>query len=176
MLERRFWRWLLLAAVLVVADQITKWLVVYSIPYIPYGQGGPFSIPLLPILNLTHVHNNGAAFSFLAHAGGLARLFFSVLALVAAVLITSILRKQYANVRLSAGLSLVLGGAIGNLIDRIVHGYVIDFVDFYWQHWHFPAFNVADIAITFGAMTLIWDSLVEMRTKSTPASDEANQP
>jgi len=113
----------------------------------------------MPSFNLVLAHNTGAAFSFLAGAGGWQRGFFSVIAVVAAGVIVHLLRKHHEEKIFSLALALILGGALGNLIDRILLGHVVDFLDFYVQGYHWPAFNVADMAITGGAGLLIWGSL-----------------
>lgn len=113
----------------------------------------------MPYFNLTYVHNTGAAFSFLSEAGGWQRWFFAVLALViSAVLSVWLARLQKHETLLALALSLVLGGAIGNLIDRLAYGYVIDFLDVYYDTWHWPAFNIADSAITLGVMLMLAES------------------
>ncbi|MEX2515565.1 MAG: signal peptidase II [Gammaproteobacteria bacterium] len=151
------WPWLLLTASIVVLDQFTKLLAEHYLAfYTP--------VNLLDVsgtgLNMTLVYNTGAAFSFLSDAGGWQRWVFAVFAvLVSAVLLIWLLRLPAAARWLSAALALVLGGAIGNLIDRVLYGHVIDFVDFYSGDWHFPAFNLADSAITIGAIMLIIDAL-----------------
>lgn len=146
-------RWWLLAAGIIVIDQITKWLVLLNTaPYTAY--------PIMPHLNLVHVYNKGAAWSFLAQHEVLARWLFSSLAVAASIFIVYLMKKEAHTTRMRLGLTLILAGAIGNLIDRVLLGHVVDFIDFYWGTWHFPAFNVADIAITLGAFTLIWDSFV----------------
>lgn len=118
------------------------------------------SISVLPYFNLTYVHNTGAAFSFLSDAGGWQRWFFAVLAFVVSIVITVwITRLQKNELMLAAALSMILGGAIGNLIDRLLYGYVIDFVDVYYQNWHWPAFNVADSAITLGVGLMLLETL-----------------
>lgn len=147
-------KWLALAVLLVLLDQLTKYLAVKTID-------PNTSVPLLPFLSLVLTYNTGAAFSFLAGAGGWQRWFFVVLAsVVSAVLIVWLWRIRASGmVMLSAGLTLVLGGAIGNLIDRIRMGYVTDFIQVWFGNWAFPSFNVADSAITVGAALLIIDSL-----------------
>jgi signal peptidase II len=104
-------------------------------------------------------HNSGAAFSFLNDAGGWQRWLFSMIAIAAALWIVRLLRKHAAETLFCLALALVLGGALGNLIDRVSYGYVVDFLDFHWLGWHFAAFNIADSAITAGAILLVWDSL-----------------
>jgi len=141
--------WLWLAVLIVVLDQVTKYIVTLNLAYYEF-------IPVLPVFNLTHVHNYGAAFSFLSGAGGWQRWFFAILALVASILMISWLKYTSRNQHLlCVSLVLILGGALGNLIDRLVFGYVIDFLDFYWSDYHFPAFNVADVSITFGAFFMV---------------------
>jgi len=108
-------------------------------------------------------HNTGAAFSFLAAAGGWQRWFFTALGVAAAVFIVWQLRAHAGQKLFCFALASILGGAVGNVIDRVVHGYVVDFLDFHWHGWHFPAFNVADSAITVGAACLILDELLRVR-------------
>jgi signal peptidase II len=144
-------RWLALAALIVAADQLTKYVAVQ------YLAGKP--IEVAPFFNLVLVYNAGAAFSFLSDAAGWQRGLFIAVALVASVWIVYLLRR-YPRQRLFAlALSLVLAGAIGNVIDRIVFGAVVDFLDFHARGYHWPAFNVADSAITCGAVLLVWDAL-----------------
>lgn len=149
---RNWWGWLALSAVIIVLDQLTKQWVSQSLAFSEV-------ITVMPSFNLVLAHNAGAAFSFLAGAGGWQRGFFIVIAAVAAVVIVHLLRKHHGEKRFSLALALILGGALGNLIDRILLGHVVDFLDFYVQGYHWPAFNVADMAITGGAGLLIWDSL-----------------
>lgn len=157
---RNWWSWLALSAVVVVLDQLTKQWVTQSL-------GLREVIPVMPSFNLVLAHNAGAAFSFLAGAGGWQRGFFIGIAVVAAVVIVYLLRKHHGEKLFSLALALVLGGALGNLIDRIQFGHVVDFLDFYVQTWHWPAFNVADMAITAGAGLLIWDSLKKPAKRGT---------
>jgi len=146
-------KWLWLSAVVIVLDQVTKYMVTDSLHLYQ-------SIPILPSLNLVLAHNTGAAFSFLSDAGGWQRWFFVVLAIaVSVVIFIWIMRLKQHELRLAVALSLVLGGAIGNVWDRIAHGYVVDFIDVYYGGWHWPAFNVADSAICVGAALLIIDAL-----------------
>lgn len=153
-------RWYSLAVLIVVLDQLTKQWVSSSFSY---GE----SLELLPFLNLTLVHNMGAAFSFLSDAGGWQRWFFAIVSLiVSVVLIVWLSRLPARQYLLATALSLVLGGAIGNLWDRVFLGYVIDFVDIFYQKYHWPAFNVADTAITVGAILLILESLFSSKTDS----------
>ena len=145
-------RWLAIAALIVVADQVTKYAVVQ---YFAVND----TVAVTSFLNLLLVYNPGAAFSFLSDAAGWQRWFFVAIALIASTWIVYLLR-QYPNQRLFAlALSLVLAGAVGNVIDRILFGAVVDFLDFHAYGWHWPAFNVADSAITCGALLLIWDAV-----------------
>ena len=148
--------WIGIAALIVVLDQFTKVLVLGSFRH---GEG----VPLTAFFNLVRVHNLGAAFSFLASAGGWQRWFFTALGIVAALVMTWMLRAHPGQRLVCSAISLILGGAIGNVIDRLLHGYVVDFLDFHWGSWHFPAFNVADCAITVGAGLLILDELLRVR-------------
>lgn len=149
---RNEWGWLALGAVVIVLDQLTKQWVSQSLAF---GE----MIAVMPSFNLVLAHNAGAAFSFLAGAGGWQRGFFIGIAVVAATVIVLLLRRHHREKLFSLALALILGGALGNLIDRILLGHVVDFLDFYVQGYHWPAFNVADMAITGGAGLLIWDSL-----------------
>ena len=152
-------KWLFLCLVLVVLDQLTK---LWIIKHFEFRD----SVVVTSFFNIVRVHNEGAAFSFLANAGGWQRWFFTILAIAAIALISNMLRSSLENKRLSLALTFILAGAIGNLIDRISYGYVVDFLDFHhavlaslFYAGHFPAFNVADSAITVGAIVLIWDEL-----------------
>ncbi len=143
--------WYALALLVVLLDQLTKYWVSRAFEY---GEARAVT----GFFNLVLTHNQGAAFSFLASAGGWQRGFFIVIALVAIVVI-SVLLVRHAGERLFClSLALILGGAIGNVIDRIVLGYVVDFLDFYVSGWHWPAFNLADSAITAGAVLMVADS------------------
>ena len=145
--------WYALVAALVVADQLTKRMVVERFAY---GE----SVALLPVLDLTRLHNTGAAFSLLADQTGWQRWFFSTIAAVVAVALgVMLLRLERGTARLLvASYALIMAGALGNLIDRLQHGYVVDFVHLHWQGWYYPAFNVADSAITVGALLLVYDA------------------
>jgi signal peptidase II len=146
------WRWWWLILLLIGLDQLTKQLVHQNMALYD-------SIELLPFFNLTYVRNYGAAFSFLSDAGGWQRWFFTILAVViSAVIAVWMSRLSRQQVKLGLALSLVFAGAIGNLIDRSIYGYVIDFFHLYYQTWHYPAFNIADSAICIGAALIIWDS------------------
>ena len=150
--ERSGLAWLWVSALVLVLDQITKWLVVQGLAYAE-------SIPLTPFFNLVRAHNTGAAFSLFADQPGWQRGFFIVVAGVASVVILHLLRRTRGRALFCLALALILGGAVGNVIDRLAYGYVVDFLDFYLGGWHWPAFNVADSAITVGAGLLIWDGL-----------------
>lgn len=148
--------WLGWALVVLVLDQITKLLIINT-----YQWGD--STTYTSFFNLVRAHNHGAAFSFLAGAGGWQRWFFTVLGLGAAVFIVWMLRSHPGQKLFAFAMSSILGGALGNVLDRVMYGYVIDFLDFHWANWHFPAFNVADCGITLGAMALIFDELRRVR-------------
>ncbi len=157
------WPWLGLAALLVVVDQATKLLILAT-----YQLGD--STPVTSFFNIVRVHNTGAAFSFLAQAGGWQRWFFTVVGIAASVFIVWMLRSPPGQKLFSFALACILGGALGNVIDRVVHGYVVDFFDFHWRFLegmfpggHFPAFNIADAAISVGAVALILDEILRLR-------------
>jgi signal peptidase II len=145
-------KWLWLSLLAVILDQASKLAIAGSMHLYQ-------SIQIVPYFNLTYVHNTGAAFSFLSEAGGWQRWFFAGLALViSGVIAVWLARLKQHETLLAVALSLVLGGAIGNLIDRLAYGYVIDFLDVYYQTWHWPAFNIADSAITLGVMLMLAES------------------
>lgn len=145
-------KYLSLSGVIIALDQLSKW---YMASWLALYE----TVPVMPNFNFTMAHNHGAAFSFLAQAGGWQRWFFIVLALVISAVLVVWLAKLKPHAKLEAfSLSLILGGAIGNVIDRIIHGYVIDFLDVYIGTSHWPAFNIADSAICIGAVLLIIDS------------------
>ena len=147
--------WLILSALVVLADQLSK-------SYITSHYGEFEFTTVLPILDITRMHNVGAAFSFLATASGWQRWLFIGLALgVSIAIIVWLYRLPRSQGLLAAGLALVLGGAIGNVIDRIRLGAVVDFIHFHWDRAYFPAFNIADSAITVGAAFLLLDALLE---------------
>ena len=144
---------LLLSAVIVILDQLTKYWIQQHFQLYEF-------LAITPFFNLTLAHNTGAAFSFLADAGGWQRWFLAVVAAGMSVFLIVWLRQlRRGQVWQAVALALVLGGAIGNLWDRLAYGYVIDFLDFYWGAYHWPAFNVADSAITVGAIMLMIDLL-----------------
>lgn len=148
------WHWFLLSLVVIILDQASKyWIGANLTPYTP--------MPVFPMLNLTLAYNTGAAFSFLSGAGDWHRWFFAGFSLlVSAILVIWLYRTpSYARLQ-AAGVSLILGGALGNLIDRGLHGYVIDFIDVYYDYHHFATFNLADSAICVGAGILILDLLL----------------
>jgi signal peptidase II len=155
--SKNLWIWLGLALIILLADQFTKVLV------IGYYQLGD-STRLTSFFNLVRAHNTGAAFSFLAGAGGWQRWFFTAIGVAAALFITWLLRQHSGQKLFSFAMACILGGAIGNVIDRVMYGYVVDFLDFHYAGWHFPAFNVADSAISIGAVCLIWDELRRVKT------------
>jgi signal peptidase II len=148
--------WLALAVLVILLDQLTKLLIVGQYPL-------GWSQSVTHFFNLVRVHNTGAAFSFLASASGWQRWFFTGLGAVAAVLIVWMLRSHPGQKLFGFALSLILGGAIGNVIDRLMYGHVVDFLDVHWAGWHFPAFNLADSAITLGAGCLLLDEFLRVR-------------
>ena len=145
-------KWLALSALIVVADQLTKYAVVRS-----FTAGE--SLALTPFFNLVLVYNPGAAFSFLSDGAGWQRWLFIAIALIASAWIVWLLNRHQRQALFSLALSLVLAGAVGNVVDRIFFGAVVDFLDFHALGWHWPAFNVADSAISCGAALLVWDAL-----------------
>lgn len=145
-------KWLWVSVLVLILDQASKLAINANMQLYE-------SIPLLPSFNLTYVHNTGAAFSFLSQAGGWQRWLFAGLAVVMSSIIgVWLLRLQKHETLMATALSLVLGGAIGNLIDRVAYGYVIDFLDVYYQDWHWPAFNIADSAICIGVGLMLLES------------------
>ena len=145
--------WYLLSLAVIVLDHITKYL---ASAHLEYGE----LVTLLPVLDLTLLHNRGAAFSFLSDAGGWQRWFFAAIAVGASAWIAFWLQRLPAGKRwLAASLALILGGALGNLIDRVLLGHVVDFIFFHWKSSYFPAFNVADSAITLGAIMMVIEIL-----------------
>jgi len=157
-------RYCWIAVVIIVIDQVTK--------YIAFTQlaGGP-SVNVLPFLDFTLVFNSGAAFGLLRDAGGWQNAFFIIVGvIISGVLVAMLRRMPERQVQTATALALILGGALGNVIDRLLRGYVIDFVDVYYRTWHWPAFNVADAAITVGAILLLLDAL-GLRLFGPPAVD-----
>jgi signal peptidase II len=157
------WGWLGLATLLLLADQFTKVLIV------GFYQLGD-STAITSFFNIVRVHNSGAAFSFLAHAGGWQRWLFTGIGVLAAVVIVTLLRSHSGQKLFAFAMSCILGGAVGNVIDRVVHGYVVDFLQFHWS-WlspvfpggYFPSFNIADAAITVGATCMVLDEILRVR-------------
>ncbi|WP_323121028.1 signal peptidase II [Burkholderia alba] len=148
--------WLGISLIVILFDQLTKIAVLKTFAY------GVLH-PVAPFFNLTLIYNRGAAFGFLATAGGWQRWAFTALG-IGATLVICYLLKRHGHQRLfSTSLALILGGALGNVIDRLVYGHVIDFLDFHVAGWHWPAFNLADSAITIGAILLIYDELRRVR-------------
>ena len=145
-------KWLLVAFAVIVLDHLTKWWVSASLEFQQF-------VPVLPFFSLVRVHNTGAAFSILADAGGWQRWFFIAVGVIATVISVRLLKQYAYEKRMALALALVLGGALGNVIDRVVLGYVVDFLYFHYKSFAWPAFNVADSAISVGAALLIWDSL-----------------
>ena len=138
-----------IAIVTIVIDQITKWIASTNL-----AMHDP--VPVMPSFNFTLMHNYGAAFSFLSDAGGWQRWFFTIVAaVISVVLVVWIIRLKAYEKWLGIGLSLVLGGAIGNLIDRVSYGYVVDFIQWYYDRFYWPAFNIADSAIFVGTAILL---------------------
>ena len=148
--------WLGIAGAVIVIDQITKAMIVAA-----FRLGDARMVT--PFFDIVRAHNRGAAFSFLNDASGWQRWFFVALGIAAAAFIVWLLRRHGGQRMFGWALALILGGALGNVIDRLVHGHVVDFVQVHWQQHYFPAFNVADSAITIGAMLLILDELRRVR-------------
>ena len=148
--------WLGIAAAVIVLDQLTKAMIVAA-----FRLGDARTVT--PFFDIVRAHNRGAAFSFLNDASGWQRWFFVALGIAAAAFIVWMLARHGGQRMFGWALALILGGAVGNVIDRLVHGHVVDFVQVHWQQHYFPAFNVADSAITIGAMLLILDELRRVR-------------
>lgn len=159
--------WLWLTIVVVLLDQLSKHL---ATAFLEFAR----PVEILPVFDLTLLHNTGAAFSFLAGAGGWQRWLFALLATVVSVVLVVWLKRLKANETwLAIALALVLGGALGNLYDRVVLGYVVDFISIHYQRHYFPAFNVADSAITIGAAMLIIDTVwLSRRTISREQNED----
>jgi signal peptidase II len=154
-------RWLVISVLAVVLDQ---WSKAWALQHLVFAQ----PVAVLPSFNLMLLYNTGAAFSFLAAAGGWQKLFFVGIALAAVVIIPWVMRRNAQSTLMCLALSAILGGTLGNLIDRLRLGHVVDFLDVYYGNWHWPAFNIADSFITVGAILLVLDS---MRRPETPAAD-----
>lgn len=151
------WYWFMLSFAVIVSDQLSKYLVsIFLTPYHP--------LPVFPMFNLTLAYNTGAAFSFLSGAGDWHRWFFAAFSFIVSIILAVWLYKTESQTcLLSAGISLVLGGAVGNLFDRAIHGYVIDFIDLYYKHHHFATFNIADSAICIGAGLFVLDVFINKK-------------
>ncbi|TEU26926.1 signal peptidase II [Alkanindiges illinoisensis] len=159
--------WLLLAVVSIVLDQYTKHLASTQLTFAE-------PVPVLPFLNWTLLHNYGAAFSFLSDAGGWQRYFFTGLAALVSIAFTIWLMRMPTRLKvLPLAIALILGGALGNLIDRVTLGYVVDFIHVYYQNHHFPAFNIADSSITLGTILLIIDTFFLEKYRIQQATAQA---
>ncbi len=153
-------RWLWLSLLVIGLDQLSKQLIQSSLALYE-------SVAILPMFNLVLYYNEGAAFSFLDDQGGWQRWFFILLAtVVTAVLINWLRRLSRGEWLVACALSLIIGGAVGNLIDRIIYGHVIDFIDIYYSSWHWPAFNLADSAISLGVALMLFDLVFGDRAHS----------
>ena len=160
---RRPLRWLWLAVAVIVLDLLTKYTASHLLNYAQ-------PVEVLPFFNLTLLHNTGAAFSFLADHPGWQRWFFALIAIGASIGLTVWLSRVKADEKLLAvALPLIIGGALGNLYDRVGYGYVVDFFSFQAAGWYYPAFNVADVGITLGAVGLIWESIMGDRRRKKAA-------
>jgi len=148
--------WLGLALGILIIDQFTKALI---LGFYHYGD----TSHITSFFNIVRAHNTGAAFSFLARASGWQRWFFTAIGVAAAVMIIWMLRGHAGKKLFSFALACILAGAVGNVVDRLLHGYVVDFIQVHWHGWYFPAFNVADSAITIGAACLILDEFLRVR-------------
>ncbi|ABX48333.1 signal peptidase II [Shewanella baltica] len=156
-------RWYWVAVLVFFADQLSKQWVLANFDLHE-------SLNLLPFFNFTYVRNYGAAFSFLSDAGGWQRWLFTIVAVGFSTLLTVWLRKQSASLlKLNLAYTLVIGGALGNLVDRLMHGFVVDFIDFFWAKSHYPAFNIADSAICIGAVLIIWDAFLSGKSETDSA-------
>ena len=152
-------RYLAIATTTLLLDQLSKWSALSNLQL-----GVPE--PVLPFLNWLLLFNPGAAFSFLAQSSGWQRWFFTILGILASIYIIYLLRKSLNDKLLCVSLSLILGGAVGNVLDRIMSGAVVDFIDLHYALWHWPAFNIADSAICIGAAFIIWGELRKSFGKS----------
>lgn len=156
-------RWLVLAGCLLIVDQLTK---LWFDSSLRYGE----RVQVLPFFDFTLLYNPGAAFSFLADQAGWQRWFFTTLGLGATAFMLWMMYTNRTQRRLLLALALILSGALGNVIDRIAYGHVIDFLLFYWKNWYYPAFNVADSCITLGAILLILDEILRLRGRHARAT------
>lgn len=159
-------KWIWLAVAVIVFDQLTKYIASTSlIMHQP--------VVVMPMFNWTLMHNSGAAFSFLADQGGWQRWFFAVIAVVVSIVIVLWIKRLQQHEKWQAiALALILGGAVGNVIDRIWLGYVVDFIQVYYQQWYWPAFNIADSAISIGVVMIIIESIREYRTEKNKRSEQ----
>lgn len=151
-----FVRWILIALAIIVIDLVTK---IYFNTQFQFGE----RVNILPFFDFTLLFNRGAAFSFLASEEGWQRWFFTGLGVIASIVIAVLLYRNPGQRRFALALTLIMGGALGNVIDRMVYGHVVDFLLFYWRDWYYPAFNIADMAITGGAILLVVDELLRAR-------------
>lgn len=165
--EAHFWRCLALTLLVIALDQWSKFAIVERFTYAQ-------SQVLLPFFNLVRVHNTGMAFSFLASEAGWQRWFFTLLGLGASALMYRLIYLNKSQPLFCWALALISGGAVGNVIDRLLQGYVIDFLDFHWQDAHFAAFNLADAAITLGALMLLVHELLNARQDAQKAKEESH--
>jgi signal peptidase II len=159
----RTWRWFALAAAVVLADQLTKWAVLAKFSY---GE----RLPVTGFFNLVLAYNKGAAFSMFAQAAGWQTPLLIAFALVASGIVGYLIVRNPGKRLFCLGLALILGGALGNLVDRVRFGYVVDFLDFHALGWHWPAFNVADSGITVGAVILILEGFIPHERRARAAS------
>jgi signal peptidase II len=153
---QKLWPWLVVAVVVVAADQASKFAIERTFNF------GDVR-PVTGFFNLVLTYNRGAAFSFLASASGWQHRFLVGVGVAASLFILYLLARHGTQRLFALALALILGGAVGNVIDRLLHGHVIDFLDFHWRGWHWPAFNIADSAIVCGAALLILDELLRVR-------------
>jgi signal peptidase II len=164
---RRIAGWLVVVMLVIAADQWTKWLVEHTLVY-------GASVYVMPVMDLVHARNTGAAFGFLAWASGWQREFFIAIGGVASVwILWMIARAERGQTALCFGLSLILGGALGNVIDRVRLGAVVDFLSFHWGGYYWPAFNLADTAISCGAVLLVLDAIRQSRRGSRHGGRQA---
>lgn len=161
--NHRWWIYPLIAALIGALDQAVKYAVIATMPY-------RASYEIATFFNLVHVRNTGAAFSFLADAGGWQRYFFTVLGIGVSVALIWLLKRGVESRLEAAAYTLITGGAVGNVVDRMALGFVVDYLDFHWWGWHWPAFNVADICITAGAALLIAASCFTANRRNNTAT------
>lgn len=164
--SRSWWLWMGMAGTVVLLDQAVKQAIVALTSY-----GASYSVT--PFFNLAQVWNRGAAFSFLADAGGWQRYVFTILGIGVSVALAWLLRRGVTNRLDTAAYALIMGGALGNVADRLARGAVVDYLDFHWQGWHWPAFNLADVSITAGASLLILASLQRSGSKTNQPGTSA---